>query len=55
MKLRKTTTSDVIGYLVDPNGVILVDDQDDGVVYVDEVGRYLLTAKQRDTNLLAYS
>ena len=53
MKIRKITTSNVIGYVTDPEGFLLADSEGQGVVYAGQVGRYLLTAKKRDTNLLA--
>jgi hypothetical protein len=55
MKLKKIIESAVIGYLVDPNGIGLVDAQGTALVYAGLAGRYLLTAKKRDTNLLASS
>lgn len=53
MKIRRIITVGIAGYIVDKDGNLLFDNLNTGVVYPDEVRRYLLTAKKRDTNLLA--
>jgi hypothetical protein len=55
MKIKKTPTSSVIGCITDPDGYLLADKQGSRVVYTGQVGCYLLTAKKRDTHLLASS
>lgn len=55
MKTRRITIVGIAGFLVDSEGNMIVDNQDNLVVYPDEIRRYLLTAKKRETNLLALS
>jgi hypothetical protein len=55
MKIRRITAISIGGYIVDKDSNFLVDEQNNSIVYADEIRRYLLTAKKRDTNLLALS
>lgn len=53
MKIRRLITFGIAGFIADTSGNPISDSQGSGVVYLDEVRRYLLTAQKRDTNLLA--
>jgi hypothetical protein len=53
MKTRKLESSEVVGFIISPANELLTDEANDTLVFTERAQRYLLTAKKRDTNLLA--
>ncbi|MEN8242170.1 MAG: hypothetical protein ABFS17_09640 [Chloroflexota bacterium] len=54
MSVRKIESIDVVGFVVSPDDEKLEDQSGSLVVFTEETRRGLLTAKKRDTNLLAF-